>query len=341
MKLLLLSILLCWCGDFFAQSVQDDTLFFDENWLPTPDRTKATYYREITPETNDSSILVEDYYLESGNLQMIGYYKNEVKPGNQNGLFTFFYKNGMVKATYEYTNGLFDGKAKRFYENGKISAIETFKNGLETDTLITFHENGRTREIKVINPDYSADNPADYFKRYRLLDYLDENGKQYVTNGDGTYIEFQENGLKLLEITYVNGFPNGEWIRYRIGQKKAASRMCFKDGTFIKGVIYDHGKKDIFSSVFREPRYPGGREALNESIAKNTGFCEDNTAGEILVAINVYEDGTAEFEQVISGNPTSCQVREIKKFVRLMPHWSTAVEKGRYTDSSCIIRFTY
>ena len=64
-------------------------------------------------------LLVHDYYLATGNLQMIGTYIKEMKPTNQHGEFRYFYPDGTIKAIYDYTYGIINGELKRFYHNGR------------------------------------------------------------------------------------------------------------------------------------------------------------------------------------------------------------------------------
>lgn len=340
---LIFSIALLVVGQIsFGQIGYLDTAYFNEYWQPVEKYKDAMYYRESFFVVDDTTYVVQDFYLETNTIQMIGYYKGDVEQGNQNGTFTFFYKDGRVKAVHEYKDGMFHGKAERFYENGRLSSVECYNMGEECDTMTFFYQNGQIKEIKVVNPEYSNTKSSEYFKRYKLLSSWSVDGTEQVVNGTGKLIEFKSNGKTLIEVDYKDGYPHGEWIRYVTGKKnKIASTMNFKDGVFISGEIYEQGKKEIFASIFREPRYPGGREALEEAIARQTGFCEHQYEGEVMVMINVYEDGTAEFEQILSGNPTFCQEDEIRRFIQSMPKWSTAIEKGEYTEASHIITITY
>ena len=84
MKNVIFNIIPCLiCSISVAQSEPSDSVFYDINWMRTSDRSAAVYYRETDYYALDSTIIVEDYYLNGGALQMIGYYRDQIKPGKE------------------------------------------------------------------------------------------------------------------------------------------------------------------------------------------------------------------------------------------------------------------
>lgn len=317
-----------------------DTIFLDENWFETESRADAEFYRKARM-TQDSLLYIQDYYLETKSLQMIGTYLREMSNENKTGLFTFYYRNGHIKTTYNYINGQLNGKVYKYNEEGVLRSIENYKNDEIADTVWLFHENGQMKFIKILNPEYDAQIPEDLNKEYFLLSAWDEEGNQQVENGTGRFIQFRENGLKELQIDYEDGVPHGEWIRYAPKKRRIASKMTFKEGRFIKGVMYNGFKKDVFSSLYRPPRFPSGVRGLDQFINRQTGNCENSKEKEIRIIINVSKKGQVIFEQVLEGNVNHCQLDEVQDMVKKMPRWIPAVKDGYYIEASYVIRIRY
>lgn len=336
----LIAILLLPLSSFAQDFPITDTIFLDKNWIETLDRSKAEYYRGTLFNPADSTYLVHDFYLETFTIQMIGVYKNSVKNSNQIGEFNYYYKTGIVRAKYTYKKGKFDGPSTRYYINGKIQSIEKYKNGTLTDTLKYFYESGKPREIKFVNPNHNAENFAEAEKEFKLISFWDENGNQQIKDGTGTRIDYFGNGKKRLSIEYTDGFPHGEWIQYK-EMKGIVSKMIFKNGLFISGQMYPKRNKDIFASLYREPRFPNGVKALDEFVSKQINKCKESFKQEILLMINISETGEASFDQIISGDYSHCQYEELNELVRRMPKWIPAVRYGVYVEATFVVRIKY
>ena len=318
-----------------------DTIFLDLRWNITEDRSKAVYFRKQAMNPNDSMLKVLDYYLESGELQMVGTYHREVGPFNQHGEFQYFYPDGTLKAVYHYNYGVTDGVIKKYFDNGQLHTVEHYNMGRQVDTIRTYYKNGQLRKLEVMNPDFSRKNPSDQFKETLLLHAFSNDGTIQVKNGTGVYKDYYLSGRKKSIIEYEEGFIHGKWIRYTGVRNKVGSVMVFKRGRFIKGSMYENGKKDIFSSLKRQAYYPTGLEDLDEFINENTGNCPDGFSNDVLVLVNISTEGFVEMEQVISGNVNACQLEEIQNLIRNMPHWVPAVVNGIYVEGSQTIRIKY
>jgi antitoxin component YwqK of YwqJK toxin-antitoxin module len=324
-----------------SQAASPDSLFLDASWKITKHRSLAKYFREYYITGEDSIITVHDYYLSTGNKQMIGTYVKEMKAANQNGRFQYFYENGSIKAIYDYQYGIIHGELRKFYKNGQLKSVEKYDLGTKVDTTWSYYSNGQLRMIQVQNKDFSAENPSDKFKRTRLISAYGKTGETQVSNGLGIYKEYYLSGKTKSSIEYMNGFPHGKWIRYSGEKKKVSCEMTFKNGTFIKGEMYDNGKKDIFSSLQRKPYFPSGIRGLDKFIDDNTGSCKSGFDNEVLALVSVSTRGKVSLEQIISGNVDACQLEEIQMLISNMPLWAPAVQDGIYTEGSQTIRITY
>ncbi len=319
---------------------QSDTIFLNAGWNITTNRPTAKYYREIE-ESTDSILLVHDYYLENGSIQMIGTYRGQMKRSNQFGLFKYFYPNGNLKATYEYQGGLVNGYLKRFYENGHLKSIEKFDLGTPIDTIYTFHENGQAFKTELINLEFSNENPADQYKKRKLISAYSKSGEPMVENGSGEFVEYFLSGKKRTSIEYENGFPHGKMVKYTGQKNKVSSVLTFKNGTFIKGELYDNGKKDIFGTLDRKAHFPTGIRGLDKFIDLNIGNCDQLDDTEFLVMITITQEGHVFFEQVVSGIVSPCQLEEIQMLIKNMPTWIPAIDNGKYIEANQAIKVVY
>ena len=320
--------------------VIEDTVFLDQNWNETSNRAEALYYRGTLYNEQDSTYLIHDYYLESFTIQMIGVYKGKIKPQNQTGEFRYYYKNGNLRALYNFSGGSMNGESILYFENGQQEVKRKYKQGQLTDTLFFNYENGTRKEIRYVNPEFDPENMAEAEKEFKLIAYWGVDGEAQVVNGKGTKIEYYADGTKRQTVEYNNGFPDGDWIQYN-EKKKAISKMVFKNGKFISGLMYPKKKKDIFATLYREARFPGGIKAIDDFVVKNTGRCKESIKSEITIMIRISETGEPEFEQILSGDTNFCQYDELESLVNKMPKWNPAVRYGRYVESTYVIRVNY
>ena len=320
---------------------QSDSIFLNAGWNITENRASAKYFREIQNTENDSILLVHDYYLENGGIQMIGTYRGSMKRSNQYGEFKYYFINGNLKAIYEYQGGLVSGYLKRYYENGNIKSIEKFDLGSPIDTIFTYHENGAPFKTELINLKYSSENPADLYTKRKLISAYTEDGSAMVENGTGEFIQYFLSGKKRTSIEYENGVPHGKMIKYTGQKNKVSSVLTFKEGRFIKGELYDNGKKDIFGTLSRKAHFPTGIRGLDKFISMSIGNCESIEDADLLVMLTITQEGNVFFEQVVSGTVSPCQLEEIQMMVKNMPIWIPAIENGKYIEANQAIKIKY
>jgi hypothetical protein len=220
-------------------------------------------------------------------------------------------------------------------------SIEKYDLGIQIDTIKNYYENGQLRKIEVVNPEFNPKNEAEKFKRVFLLEAYTPEGEQQIINGNGEYVEYFLSGKKRSSIEYEGGFPHGKMILYNGQKKKRSSKMTFKHGKFIKGELYDNGKKDIFGTISRKAYYPTGIRGLDDFIELNIGSCEDMDDKEFIIMVAITTEGRISFEQIISGNASPCQLEELQMLIRNMPIWVPAIENGRYVEANQAIRIEY
>lgn len=121
-------------------------------------------------------------------------YEWEYKDGEYaDGQSKGWYRNGQLKQTRPWKNGVRDGLRTTWYENGQKMGQGTFKNDKLEGKWTKWYENGNKRSEKT---------------------YKDG-------NKEGLYMSWYENGQKRVEGNYKDGIEIGEWTYWEEDGKKA------------------------------------------------------------------------------------------------------------------------
>ena len=188
----------------------------------------GNFYRFSTETYNSQSILegyFSEYFYEADSysinpkLNFTGSYKN----GKKHGDFTYYSPEGTPQFVEIWENGTFKklkniynrqtnsvsaegtGEAVVYNEFGLLSIKTNYEKGHRSGITEWYHKNGKLKQ-KVLykrNPD----DPEGL--RWEILEVNDKNGnplpKGTLKNGNGTIINYDENGKPLKTITYQNG----------------------------------------------------------------------------------------------------------------------------------------
>jgi len=112
MKRALLIIIMAWVfTDCISQ--EDSFIYFDLNWEKTT-QANAAFYKEV--EKDGVFWYVKDFYL-SGNIQMKGKYSS-LDPDVQEGYFIWYYENGQKYAEGNFKHGQRDGLWTFWFPDG-------------------------------------------------------------------------------------------------------------------------------------------------------------------------------------------------------------------------------
>ncbi len=165
-------------------------------------------------------IFFEKNYKDS--ISVIGYYKD----GQKNGLWTYFYPNGNIKAIITYSNNKKEGPVKLYYENGKLEEEGYWKGTKWVGEYKRYYPNGKLQYHWFYDKTGRRTGKQEYFyengKKYIEGEWKDgkENGemKEYYTNGkikkithwldgskNGKEIQYAKDGRKIFETYYING----------------------------------------------------------------------------------------------------------------------------------------
>ena len=120
-------------------SFGQDTIYFDSKWEKS-DKINAKYYR-IDKKVNDLW-KSNDYYLETNKVQMFGEYSS-LDPEIRNGVFEWYYPNGILEHKGSYKDNKKDGEHIWYYESGVVNVVETYKMDVLDGPYKVYHVNGK------------------------------------------------------------------------------------------------------------------------------------------------------------------------------------------------------
>jgi len=150
-------------------------------------------------------------------------------------------KNGTLIKQNNYLAGKENGKQEGWFENGQKSFESNMFNNLPKGQLIRYHNNGK---LNVKYNQYSTEYDKSPYRYYY----------------DGSYEEYDMNGVPKTIGSYVNGLKTGKWLQYYNG--KISEESEYLKGRFInKHIAY----------------YPNGKLQLSENYKSFTVNGKDTT----------------------------------------------------------------
>ena len=100
----------------------------------------VTLYREV------GSTLMQTAYKNGEEYYIKIYYENGLVEHEftvKDGDMKFWYESGMLKSSYHYVKGLFNGEAVMYYESGAVRVKSFFVNHLENGIKNWYFESGK------------------------------------------------------------------------------------------------------------------------------------------------------------------------------------------------------
>ena len=232
------------------------TFYYDKDWNETS-RSEAKYFRLAEVDSLFRvNGPVHDYYADTVT-QMKGDYTNDIK----DGIFFYFFHNGWYESAGRYVNDEKVGKWQNFYPNRQIRSEERYDMG-----------------------------------NHRLENFWDENGIQFVSDGNGIYFEKYDDG-KMKEVgRYKNGLQDSTWKGFYPDGKTEFVEQ-WQEGKLLGGThTTESGKIVTYDKVYTEPQPLIGNDAYMRYIKDNTYYPVTKTnslpEGILIIELTVDTDGT-------------------------------------------------
>ena len=224
-----------------------DKIFFLDT-IQKIDNEESHYLRKIKDyysKIPSYEYVVEDYY-KSGKIQMIGKSLNK-EFLQKNGDFIYYYENGNKEKMLKYDSSIPVGKLYQWHENGsKKLAGEYFPH--------------KDKMIK---------------SELKIYQYWNKDNVQKVTDGNGTYEDYDDQFKATATGEVKNGSRHGEWIGTSL-KHKISFKEVYENGKLISGESTDSLEtKRTYEKVIQNPEPIGGMANFNRHISKKYRFPSD------------------------------------------------------------------
>ena len=247
--------------------------YFENGKIKTEGNRKFFQLDSVWKFYNEDGILVLEYYYANGKKngnKKVYNAKDKFLLSEQNykndtvqGLSTYFFKNGKIKAKVNYANSREEGMGYEYDSTGTVITITEYKsgfikhreqmnhrdgNGWKQGLWKEFFDNGQVKT----ECNYLDDKPNGYCKEYALNGSLNnaskyQNGKMVENPPELAKLDVQnyyyDNGVVKSTGTYKNGIPEGTVKEFN-QEGKPVDAKIYKDGILIGEGLLDSANKE-------------------------------------------------------------------------------------------------
>jgi antitoxin component YwqK of YwqJK toxin-antitoxin module len=176
---------------------------------------------------SDNHFVADGFYHEyypNGQKFVDGQYKS----GRQDGEWTYWHENGTLNRKVTYKDGQPDGSWEVHRADGSLAASRGFKQGKRDGTWTIYDDTGK-QPLRLEN---YADGKADgEWKIWFPSGQLQRQIHLKAGDRDGSAIEWDEKGNKRIEMTYVDGKPDGAVTAWTADGRKVVQQ--YKNGKVV------------------------------------------------------------------------------------------------------------
>ena len=123
-----------------------------------------------------------------------------------------YYENGNKHEIYNYRANSRHGACEEYYENGKPKLKGFYNSNVRDSIWQLFYDNGN-QQSEIVYDDGKIVSINKFYTR---------DGKQTVTGGNGSMINYYDSGAKNSEGNIKSGVEDGKWVYYHENGKKKA-----------------------------------------------------------------------------------------------------------------------
>ena len=182
----------------------------------------------VKEETYLDGILTESReYFFNGSLQSSSFYKDGLRTGRWE---VYHNEDKVLRSFTNYELNVKEGEYKVYFNNGKVARSGVYKNNNPIGEWTIYHDNGNVDCRQVLNKQGDKWDFQTFYENGKIKDKgvsLNFNLTQY----DGKYVEYYDNGKTKKEENYVNGERNGKYSLFS------------EDGKIIEDGMYNMGDR--------------------------------------------------------------------------------------------------
>lgn len=289
-------------GLSLSAAAQKTEQYYDYYWKPCT-AENARYFSTV--EKTDSGWFRNDYFLNTGYLQMQALYEDKDNK-IQNGYYSYFYANGQASSIGRRVHGKREGVCVQYHSNGMMSDSATFHADQPVGARFHWHRNG-----------YQADST------------------NHVNDSMDVSIGWFDNGNVSYAGYLLYGKKTGKWKYYhRNGQ--LSGEEVFNSGNVVSKTFYneDGSAQPDTSKANRDARFTkGGEKGWLSYLYKNMFWPNDyqlSATGIITVGVSftINEEGKPEdIEMSVPFHPAFDKIA--MDIIRRSPPWIPALSNNR------------
>ncbi len=277
----------------------------------------ADYMQVVSEPDSGSKLYNVKEYHKNGKVRFLGK-SSTLYPITLQGQGLSYYTNGSKKLIAYYKDGYLTGAAYQFFPNGKPYLVKQYLTTIKKDTV------------------KSTNHTTSFVKSYRdslIISAFDTTGKALVEDGNGHFIQYDENFKTAVE----DGFVKDSLLNGKLKGRDLDLNMIFEEtyfkGKLVSGTSQDSaGVKFTYLQRFVSAKFPGGNEALNKYMQKKVRYpIWDNSwevEGQVMLHFAVHRDGTIGKVEVFSSVEAGLDEESVRAF-KLMPPWVPAKAYGK------------
>lgn len=235
--------------------------------------------------------------------------------GRWQGRVRDYYRNDAIQMKGAYLDNQEHGIFLYYSDHHTYTSAGRYEKGRSVGKWEVFHQNGKLKSEEFFNDEYFLKN---------LWDSL---GNPIITEGEGTYYEYHQDGKVALKGEFKNGKREGLWVGFHADGATYFEEF-YSMGRMLNGRSQTKdGKKYLYDASSLFPMPEGGNEPLVVYLREKVRALNPSIHGVVKLDFRVSIDQTlSDFVVKQSLNP-ELDAKAIE-FIETGPQWIPAHEHG-------------
>jgi TonB family protein len=312
-----------------------EKIYLNKDQVPTT--FAGAYFIRILIQENDSLQQLNDYYRE-GTLYQRGYLKTDydhytVSPDHR----SFDQRGNPIPSSVKSKQHTKDGLFTAYYRNSNRKFSGNFIDNKRAGLFEEWYFNGNKKG------DLYYDDSLHIDYDFKIVNYYDSLGNQWVSDGDGKYVDSVGSTISQGEIK--NGVKQGEW-KGSFNKGKSQFSEQYEAGKLIEGISTDStGREYRYDKVNVSPEYQdNGMQGFYQFVGTHLKYPADarrkGIEGRVYVQFIVDKKGKTENVTVVRGIHPGCD--EYARSAReKADQFIPGKYRGQLTDVRMVVPITF
>lgn len=292
----------------FAQQKQY-VFLLNNNGDKVHTKDSMDFIRVVKAPAAGSKLYDVTEYYPSGKPKSVGQ-SSGIDPVVLEGAYTTYWPNGTIKTTSTYKHSKIRGDLSHFFRNGQLHSVTTYTQAPDS-------------ALK----DDPAKSPEIYFKTCN-----DSTGKALLVNGNGYFIDYDENSKINEEGAVKNGKRIGAWKGGDEKEQMTFTETYDDNGHLISGTSIDLAGTHTYKTRYVSAGFNGGIKQFYNYLSHIVRYPaiarENNIQGKVILSFTINKSG--KLENIKVNQTVSYEVdAEAVKALKASPDWLPGMAYGR------------